>query len=282
MIRRRGTGILIVLLLASPAVAAPFAPKPGVLAEVGGEKVTTDEFRALLGMIRGAGDPGGISRTMIHEGREQILQELIETLLLAREARSRRLDQDPRIAFRLRQAEATILAEALVEREIAGIDLSDARLFDYYRSHQGEFRDAAKIRARHIVVASRAEAETAQRRLREGADFAALARELNIDDTRTGGGDLGWVPRGVMVREFETALFALAPGETSGPVRTRFGFHIIRAEESAAERTLPFTQVREIIRKRLAAQHLDLQRREIRSKVPVTIDRELLKSMGED
>lgn len=95
------------------------------------------------------------------------------------------------------------------------------------------------IRARHILLASRAEAEVVLKRLEEGEDFATLAEELSQDSSSAQlGGDVGWFPQGKMVPEFDEVAFSLEPGELSGVVETTFGFHIILVEERDENREL--------------------------------------------
>ena len=94
--------------------------------------------------------------------------------------------------------------------------------------------------------AARATAESVAARVQGGEDFAAVAAEVSADaGTKTQGGDLGWIGRGMLVGPFEDALFAMQVGEISAPVRTEFGFHIIRLDELRAGEVQSFEAVRE-------------------------------------
>ena len=85
-----------------------------------------------------------------------------------------------------------------------------------------------KIRARHILVSQEFEAKDLQKKIQEGSSFETLAREHSSCPSGKSGGDLGEFGKGMMVKPFEDAAFALQVGETSGPVRTQFGFHLIQ------------------------------------------------------
>lgn len=85
-----------------------------------------------------------------------------------------------------------------------------------------------KIKARHILVSQEFEAKDLQKKIQEGNSFEALAREHSSCPSGKSGGDLGEFGRGMMVQPFEDAAFALQIGETSGPVRTQFGYHLIQ------------------------------------------------------
>ena len=88
-----------------------------------------------------------------------------------------------------------------------------------------------KIHARHILVKTEDEALQALYDVTHGKDFGEVAREKSMCPSKKEGGDLGWFGRNQMVKEFETAAFALKPGEISKPVKTQFGWHIIKVEE---------------------------------------------------
>ena len=91
---------------------------------------------------------------------------------------------------------------------------------------------AGKVRASHILVKTEEEAKVILYDVTHGKDFGAVAKEKSQCPSGKSGGDLGWFGRGQMVREFEDAAFSLKPGEISKPIKTQFGWHIIKLEES--------------------------------------------------
>lgn len=90
---------------------------------------------------------------------------------------------------------------------------------------------ADKIRCAHILVAKQSQALELLEKLKKGESFAKLAQEHSLDGSRKRGGDLGFFGRGVMVKEFEKAAFGLEKGRVSEPVKTQFGYHIIKRLE---------------------------------------------------
>jgi peptidyl-prolyl cis-trans isomerase D len=138
----------------------------------------------------------------------------------------------------------------------------------YYNDNIQTYQTPEQIRASHILlktdgkneadVKKRAEALLAQ--VKGGADFAALAKKESEDDgSKAAGGDLGFFGRGRMVPEFETAAFAMQPGQTSELVRSQFGFHIIRMVEKKAGTTRTLDEVRPQIQELLSQQQADTQ-----------------------
>lgn len=156
-----------------------------------------------------------------------------------------------------------LLVDPLRLRQTLPVD--EARVTEYYQSNAAEFQEPETVQARHILVRPEGEGEEAWRRAEEraqtilrraqapGADFAALARQFSEDPgSKETGGDLGWFERGRMVKEFEDAVFSMQVGEVKGPVRSQFGFHIIRLEGRRPARQKPLSEVRDLIRFKLA------------------------------
>jgi peptidyl-prolyl cis-trans isomerase D len=135
----------------------------------------------------------------------------------------------------------------------ANIDVSDDALRAVYDEERDRFQTPEERHARHILIAAddgedaaRAKAEEIAQRARNGEDFAALAAEFSTDaGTKAQGGDLGWVSRGMLVGPFEDALFEMQTGDVRGPVRSDFGFHVIKLDEVRESTTQPFEAVRE-------------------------------------
>ncbi len=144
-----------------------------------------------------------------------------------------------------------------------GIEVSDEKISAFYKENPTFFAAPEEVSARHILfkledgaddetkAAAKAKAEAALKRVRAGEDFATLATELSEGPSGPKGGDLGFFPKERMVAPFADAAFALKPGETSGVVETRFGYHIIRVEERNDARTVPLDEVRDRIRQGL-------------------------------
>lgn len=140
------------------------------------------------------------------------------------------------------------------------IQVTDADVQADYTANTEAYRKGEEVHARHVLykvegandAAQRAKAESAAKRLRGGADFAALAKAESDDaGSKALGGDVGSFPRGRMVKEFEDAAFGAKDKEIVGPVRTSFGYHVIQVLERTGERVQPFFEVAPGIRQRL-------------------------------
>jgi peptidyl-prolyl cis-trans isomerase D len=145
------------------------------------------------------------------------------------------------------------------------LTVPDQQVVDYYNSHQSEFTTSEEASARHILIKPKAVDEAAEKAAEKlakdvyakaiapAADFAALARQYSEDEgSKSTGGDVGWFGRGRMVKEFEDAVFAATPVQVVGPVKTQFGYHIIKVEGRRPGGLKALDQVRESIRLKLA------------------------------
>ncbi len=146
-------------------------------------------------------------------------------------------------------------------------DVSQEKILAYYTANAQAYFKPEQVKAGHILIkvapeASEAEDAAAREkllallvRLHEGESFSALAREYSEDVSAAQGGDLGWFSRDEMVPEFEDAAFALQTGKISAPVRTVFGWHLIRVEDRREDGIIPLEEVAAAIRTHLAEEH---------------------------
>lgn len=183
--------------------------------------------------------------------------DLLLNRVLAQQAQQQQLQRDPQVVAALQQARDRVLAEALLrqldEQARPSAEAAEAQARSIYLAQPERFQtNAPQVHASHILIsgkddAARAKAQALLHRLQQGADFAELARQESADlSSAARGGDLGFFPRGKMVREFEDAAFALQnPGDLSEVVESGFGLHIIRLHERRDAVKKPFEEVRE-------------------------------------
>ncbi|MBC2710092.1 MAG: peptidylprolyl isomerase [Desulfosarcina sp.] len=154
--------------------------------------------------------------------------------------------------------------KALIGKEvIQKVSVSDQQVRAFYDDNPNLFRKPEQVKASHILVQVPANADEAKKaealvtiqalktRIDNGENFATLAMEYSDCPSKAKGGDLGFFGREQMVPPFSEAAFALQPGQISGVVQTRFGYHLIRVTESQAEQTMAFNDVKEAISTRL-------------------------------
>jgi len=175
--------------------------------------------------------------------RSRVLHVLLRRQALSHQAKTLHLDEDTAIHRRIVKARDDILIESLQQWKMRRLpEPAETAITAYYKTHLTDFTIPEQVHARHILLANEKQAKTVLKQLKHGKDFATLAVEMSRDySTKTRGGDLNWFPRGVMVKPFEDKVFALTkPGQIIGPVKTRFGWHIIEllGKRDASRQTL--------------------------------------------
>jgi peptidyl-prolyl cis-trans isomerase C len=178
-----------------------------------------------------------------------MLDQLISQRVLTNAARKLNLQDTPEVRARVARAEEEALQQALLAREIGPLLTEEALRARYEKDIASQPREA-QVRARHILLQTETEARNAIVALQAGADFATLARERSRGPGAAEGGDLGFFKREEMPDAFAEAAFALAPGQfTTTPVRTQFGWHVIKLEERREEPRPSFEQAEEELRR---------------------------------
>ena len=219
------------------------------LAIVNGKEITAGEFD-----LRWSQLPEFARKTYAGPaGRKKFLEELITRELLLQEARKRGLDRDRALAERVERFKERSVLDNLMREEVdSRVTVTLEEIKAYYAANPGSFTASDDLRASHILLKTEEEALDAKKRLDQGEDFAALARKVSLDlATRYKGGDLGSVKKGQTVPQFEKTLLALKVGETSHPVTTQFGWHIIKLNDRAAGAPLSFEDAKDQVKEQI-------------------------------
>ncbi|MFB9330461.1 peptidylprolyl isomerase [Paenibacillus aurantiacus] len=133
--------------------------------------------------------------------------------------------------------------------------VTDSEVKQYFEANRASFDQPEEVKASHILVATEAEADEIMKQLKAGADFAKLAKEKSTDPgSKNAGGDLGFFGRGAMVPEFEEAAFSLKVGELGGPVKTDYGYHIIKLTDHKDAKAATLEEKKAEIQKQLTSQ----------------------------
>jgi peptidyl-prolyl cis-trans isomerase C len=233
-----------IISLQLPAMAEE--AKDAVIAKVAGVEIREGELALAESNI----DPQ-LSQLPADQRRVAALSALVDAKLLAAKARAEGLDQNADYKMRLQFLTDRELHNAYFKKHVVE-PVTDADIKARYDKEVAAMPKEDEVHARHILVKTEDEAKAVIKALDEGKDFAALAKEKSTDPNKSDGGDLGFFRKGQMVPEFEAAAFELAPGSHSKtPVKTQFGFHVIKVEEkrpvAAPELDKIKDQVRQVI-----------------------------------
>ena len=283
-----------------PLGMQPIAPKPAAtmpvpsmvppdeaVLTVGDDKITKSQFDMILSTI----PPQQQATAQTPKDRRDIADKLAEILLLAQEAKAEKLDQTPKIQTQIMLSTNQLLANLMYRDLAENGKPDDAMLHAYYEAHKTDWEE---VKARHILIRfqgskmpladgkkdiTEAEALAKVTELRAkivaGADFAEVAKE-NSDDKGSGanGGDLGSFGRGQMVPEFDKEAFLLPVGQMSQPVKSQFGYHLIKVESHG---TKSFEEVKPAIVKRMPEEIAKKSLADLKAKRPAVYNDQYFK-----
>lgn len=267
------------------APAAPTAPVPTdpnhVILTVGTENITLGQYNEIVNSL-----PAQYQTLARGPQKRQIAERLVQLRLMAREAEKRGVDKQPGVQQQLAFQRENILANALFQDFAKNAKLDDATLRKYYDDHKADYESA---KGRHILIRYKgsavplrpgtkelteeealAKATELKKKLDGGADFATLAK-AESDDTGSGanGGDLGTFKHGQMVAPFEQAAFSLPVGKISDPVKTPFGYHLIKVDSKESK---TFEEAKSEIKDKLSPDLAKKQADDLRAGSKVTFD----------
>lgn len=222
-----------------------------VVANVNGEEIKrSDVFNFISGL------PEQVRQMPIQTLFPLALEQVVNNRVINSMATSASLDADPEVEQLVTQAKGQIIRNVFVDRQISE-QMTQKRLLKAYEDLLGTLGDVEEVKARHILVDDEAKARELVAQLDGGADFETLAKENSTGPSASRGGDLGYFAKNEMVAEFSDAAFKLNPGEYSKePVKTQFGWHIIKVEEKRQRPEPDFEMVKPQLESQLRQQIL--------------------------
>jgi len=227
--------LAMVLFAALPMVRAEDNP---VLAKVNGSEIRQSDMAIAeeeLGPSLEKMDPA--------TKQENLLAFLIDMKIVSKAAEDKKVENSDEFKRRLAFARNRLLMDSLLAQEGKAATTDDA-MKKVYDDAAKQIAGEQEVHARHILVETEDEAKAIKAELDKGADFAELAKKKSKDPGASDGGDLGFFTKDQMVPEFSAVAFALEPGKISDPVKSQFGWHIIKVEEKRNRKPPEFDQVK--------------------------------------
>ncbi|MBX3455758.1 peptidylprolyl isomerase [Ferrovibrio sp.] len=224
---------------APAAKAAPAASNSPVVARVNGQPITRADVEAVYATL-----PPQMQQMPLDAIFPALVNEMISRKLIGEAAEKAKLGDDPKVQAQLRMAREQVLQQAFLEQTLDK-QITEARIKARYEELLKSQPPRDEVHARHILTATEADAQAALEEVRKGADFAEVSKKRSTGPTAATGGDLGFFTKEQMVPEFAEAAFALQAGQVSPkPVKSQFGWHVIKVE---ARRVAPPPALAEVI-----------------------------------
>lgn len=243
MFTRRLSAFLTMSAAAAVISFAALAQEAGVVAKIGDETITEAEIK----LAQEGLDPQ-YGKLPADQQRLAALTALIDIKSIALKAKQAKLNENQDFKDRVAFLAERTLHDTYFRTEIAD-KVTDEEVKARYEKEISATTPENEVHARHILVKTEEEAVAVIKELDGGAKFEDVAKAKSTDGAAAQGGDLGYFGRGQMVPEFEKAAMDLKPGEYSkAPVKTQFGFHVIKVEDVRAKQPPAFDQVKDQVR----------------------------------
>jgi len=208
----------------------------------------------------------------VHSSLEPgLLESMVDTMLTAADARKQKVEKSAEFKQQMKRLEEQVLQRIMLTRMIEK-GVTESALRARYDEITKQLSGVEQIQARHILLKTEADAVAVIDELGKGGDFVALAKARSTGPSAPEGGDLGFFSKGQMVPEFEKAAFALKTGEHSRkPVKTQFGWHVIKIENRRASEVPKFEEVEEGLRTDLSREVGAAYVNDLREKAKITM-----------
>ena len=222
-----------------------------ILAKVGQKEITNLDVQ---GAIQGL-DPFQAQQFQTEEGQKYVLDDLINQELLYMYAKDNKIDQDEEFRTEMKRVEENVLKQYVINKILTSVKLTEEEKKAFFEAQKQSFSKPETASAKHILVDSEEKANDILGKINAGeVSFEDAAKAHSTCPSKDAGGDLGTFGRGQMVPEFENAVFNMNNGEVSGPVKTQFGYHLIKLENKNESSIPEYDEVAEEVGKTLLFQ----------------------------
>jgi len=261
----------LLVALAAPAAAQA---QDKVLAKVDGQPITEKDVASASASLAAQ-----LAQLPEEARKRAVLDRLVDMRIVANGAAKAGLDQSDAFKARLDQVRTQLLVAEFVKAKVEP-SVTEEAIKARYEKDAKSFDPPEEIHARHILVKEEADAKAIIAELAKGADFAKIAGEKSEDPgSGSQGGDLGFFGPGEMVPEFETAAKALKPGEvTKEPVKSQFGWHVIKLEEKRKQPLPALDEVRDQVKQALVGETFTKMLDDMKKASKVEIDTKALEA----
>jgi len=269
-----------VFILLSTGISLLAAQEERIIVEIGQEKITLEQLEKEMSRYRKSQNLKDRMEMLTEEGKKRILEQLIRERLFYLAAQEEGIKLSAEEEEQIAGLKKYLLSRKYISQKSKENSISEEEMKNYYEKNKDKFVIPERRKVSHIIVREKEKADHLLKRLKEGATFAEIAKENNIDGSKKTGGDLGWISKGHMVKEFEDVAFNLKKNEMSEVVSTKFGFHIIKVEDIKPEEQKNFQDVKEEIRKKIEEESIKQLEKDLRKKYNVRVNYEGIRKSG--
>lgn len=191
------------------------------------------------------------------QGKKTLIDELVMHELIYSEAIDKNYENDQEFIAVINNMKKSLLQQYGLSKVMNSVTVSEEDIKEYYERNKRIYKTKEAVRASHILVDTEEKAHEILEDITDGLKFEDAAEQFSSCPSKQAGGDLGQFGRGQMVPEFEEAVFAMQKGEISEPVKTQFGYHIIKLVEYIPERDSSLEEVKDEVRNKCLAEKQD-------------------------
>lgn len=186
------------------------------------------------------------------KGEYYLLQELVNQKLMAMDAKGTDLLESEEFKFEFESMKDNFISQYVINNLLENVEVTEEEVKKYYEENEDKFGEGQRVKASHILVDNLDKANELYENIKNGDDFADVARKYSTCPSSRNGGDLGFFGRGQMVKEFEEKSFSMNVGDISEPVKTQFGYHLIHLTDKDSKKE--FEDIKEELMQTLLAQ----------------------------